>query len=123
MMRADEMAEQRKGSILSKFGTESELTIFRGMKPPKNSVGRAMWVKDAIHNLDEVVAKDTRDEIMHSNGVNCANHNTRVVKAAVSRRNKYETLDAFIEAEIKEPSKGTSLERQGSTLILSYRAR
>jgi hypothetical protein len=119
MARADEMAEQLKGSILSRLGTESEQTIFKGKKPPKNSVERAMWVKDVIQNLDEVVAVDTREEIMHGNGVNCANHN-RVVKAALARQNKYETLDAFLDAEIKKPSTGTSLERQGGALILSY---
>jgi len=120
MARADEMAEQLKGSIMSKFGAECEQTIFKGMKIPKTSVERARWVKDVIQNLDEVVAEDTRGEIMHSNGVNCVNHNTRVVKAALARRNKYETLEAFIDAEIKKPSTGTSLERQGGALILSY---
>ena len=120
MARADEMAEQLKGSILSRLGDENLQTIFKGMKIPKTSVERATWVRDVIQNLDGVVAEDIREEIMHGNGVNCVNHNARVVKAALARRSKYETIDAFIDAEIKKPGAGTSLKRQGSALILSY---
>jgi len=120
MARADEMADQLKGSILGSLGSEAEETIFRGEKPPKNPAKRAQWVKDAIGNLDKVVDEKTRVEIMHTNGVNCANHNVGVVKAALTRRGKFDSLEVFIDAEISKPHAGTSLEREGNALILSY---
>ncbi len=120
MTRADEMADQLKGSILGRLGSKSEVTIFGGEKPPKNPVKRARWVKDVISNLDETIDEKTRDEIMHGNGVNCANRNVGVVKAAVTRRSKYKTLEAFIDAEISKPQIGISLERDGDALMLSY---
>jgi hypothetical protein len=120
MTRADEMAEQLMGSILSRLTSEANQTIFKGNKPPKNPVRRAEWTKEAMRNLDENVDEVTREEIMHGLGVNCANHNVSVVKAALKRRGKHETLDAFIDAEIRKPQVGTSLERDGESLILSY---
>ena len=119
MTRADEMAEQLKGSIIGKLGVSGE-KIFEEKKAPGNPVNRAKWVKTVMRNLDEAVDKDTRSEIMHVNGVNCANHNANVVKAAVGRRNKHGTLAEFLDSEIRKPTTGTSLERDGDGLILSY---
>ena len=114
------MADQFKGSIISKLGPQAEKTIFKTENPPKNPVKRACWVKEAMTRLDELVDDATCVEIMHGNGVNCANHNVGVVKASIKRRSKYETLEAFIDAEIENPRKGTSLERDGDALVLSY---
>jgi len=120
MTRVDDMAEQLKGSITGKLGPEAEESIFRGEMPPKNPIKRAQWVKEVITRLDGFADEVTCAEIMHGNGVNCANHNVSVVKAAIKRRDKYDSLEAFIDAEIKKPQKGTSLERDGEDLILSY---
>ena len=120
MTRVDDMAEQLKGSIIGKLGSEAEETIFKEEKIPKNPVKRAQWVKEVINRLDEFADEATCKEIMHGNGVNCAKHNVSVVKAAIKRRDKYDSLETFIDAEIKRPQKGTSLERDGEDLILSY---
>lgn len=121
MTRADEMAEQLKGSIAEKLGPEAEAKILGGEKPPKSPAKRAQWVKQAMKNLDERTDAATREEIMHGNGVNCANDNDLgVVKAAVNRRSKHGTLESFLEAEIRKPPTGTKLERDGDALILSY---
>ena len=119
MARADDMAEQLKGSIINKLGPRAEEDIFK-VKTPKNPAIRAQWVKESIARLDESVDEATRGEIMHGNGVNCANHNVGVVKAAIKRRGKYRSLGDFIDAEVKTPQKGTSIERDGDALILSY---
>ncbi len=120
MARADEMAEQLRGSILEKLGPHAEETVFKGKEPPKNPVKRAEWVMEAIGNLDASVDAKTRIEIMHKNGVNCANHNVGVVKAALKRRGKHDTLDSFIASEIRKPPTGTRIEKDGDNLILSY---
>jgi hypothetical protein len=80
----------------------------------------ALWVKGAMERLDKVADKKTRLAIMDKCGVNCARVNSGVVRAALSRRKKFPTLDAFLEAEVKKPLKGTKLEKKGSTLVLSY---
>jgi len=120
MTRVDDMAEQLKGSIFDKIGPEAEESIFKGEKTPKNPVKRAQWVKVTITRLDEFADEATCAEIMHGNGVNCAKYNSSVVKAALKRRDKYDSIEEFIDAEIKSPQKGTSLERDGEDLILSY---
>ncbi len=119
MTRADEMAEQLKGSIIEKLGVDGE-KIFEGKEAPSNPVKRARWVKTVMRNLDEAVDKETRFDVMHVNGVNCADHNAKVVKAAVARRGKHGTLDEFLDSEIRKPQAGTSIERDGDGLILSY---
>lgn len=120
MTRADDLAEQLKESILEKLGPEAEKTFFDEKKPPKNPLKRAQWVKETIHKLDTYTDEETRTEIMHKNGVNCANHNQRIIKSAINRRAKYKTLDAFLEAEMKKPPTGTSLEKEGESYILCY---
>jgi hypothetical protein len=80
----------------------------------------AQWAKGAMERLDKLADKKTRVGIMEKCGVNCARFNSGVVKGAMSRRKKFSTLEAFLEAEVKKPLKGTKLERQGNTLILTY---
>ena len=120
MARADEMAQQFRGSIIGKLGPEAEKTIFKGKEPPKNSIKRAVWVKEAMENLDHTVDENTRTEIMRGNGTNCASHNSRVVSAALARRAKHRILESFLESEIRKPPSGTRLERDGASLVLTY---
>ena len=120
MARTDEMAKQFKGSVIGKLGTEAEKDIFNGKDLPKDPTKRAQWVKDALIRLDKTTDKKITSEIMRDNGVNCANHNIGVVKNALKRRSKHTSLENFIDAEIKKPTKGTSLKRENNALILSY---
>jgi hypothetical protein len=80
----------------------------------------ALWVKRAVDRLDKLTDKKTRTAIMEKCGVNCARFNSGVMKGALSRRKNFSTLEAFLEAEVKKPLKGTKLERRGHELILSY---
>ena len=120
MTRTDEMAEQFKESVIGRIGTKSEESIFKGKAAPKDPVKRVQWVKEALTNLDKTTEKKIINEIMHGNGVICANHNISVVKNALKRRAKYTSLEAFIDAEIKNPVKGTTLRHDGDALTLSY---
>lgn len=120
MTKTDEMAEQFRESIVNKLGLKVAETIFENKTIPKDPVKRAKLVKEAISNLDKLTNNEAVYEIMRNNGINCANHNIGIVNNAIKRRAKFSTLEAFIESEIKKPVKGTSLERDGGSLILSY---
>jgi hypothetical protein len=120
MTKADEMAKQFKESIIRRLGPKAEEIIFEDKAAPDDPVKRAQWVKEALTNLDKTTGNKIVDEIMHGNGVNCANHNINVVKNALKRRARFTSLEAFIDAEIKKPAKGTTLRRDGDSLILSY---
>jgi predicted hydrocarbon binding protein len=80
----------------------------------------ARWMKGAVERLDRLTDKKAGVDIMERCGVNCARHNSRVLKGAIARRKKHSSLDAFLEAEVKKPMTGTKLERRGSTLMLTY---
>jgi hypothetical protein len=53
-------------------------------------------------------------------GYNCADKNHRVIEKAVSRRKKYACIDAFLEVEQRNPTKGTKLVREGNIIYQSY---
>ena len=46
---------------------------------------------------------------MENSGYNCANINKRVIERGKSRRKKYKTIEEFLEAEQRNPMKGTNL--------------
>lgn len=114
------MAEQFKESIIGRLGPKAQETIFNGKAAPRNPAKRAQWVKEAITNLDKTTEKEIGNEIMHRNGVNCANNNINIVKNTLKRRGRYTSLEEFIEAVIKKPVRGTTLSHDGDTLTLSY---
>lgn len=120
MTKTDEMGDQFKGAVIGKLGEEAERNIFNGKAIPKDPIKRAQWVNDALISLEKTTDEQIINEIMRENGVNCANHNIGVMKNALKRRSKYTSLEAFIDVEIKKPTKGTSLKREDNALILSY---
>ena len=80
----------------------------------------AKWVKEAIEKLDSLVNEKTRNQIMENCGYNCAEINKRVIERAKTRRKKYRTIDEFLEAEQRNPMKGTRLAREGDVLYQVY---
>ncbi len=80
----------------------------------------AHWVKSAVERLDALVDEKSRVQIMQNCGYNCAKKNSRVIERAVARRKKFSNLDAFLEAELKSPQKGTRLELEGKVLYQFY---
>ena len=57
---------------------------------------------------------------MENCGYNCAEMNKGAIEEAVARREKFKTADEFIEAEQKNPMKGTGLVRKGNVLYQYY---
>jgi hypothetical protein len=85
--------------------------------------GVAAWMKQAMERLDALVDEPTRVRIMEACGAKCASINSSSAKEAKARRDKCASVDEFLEAEVKDPIKGTRLERDGDTLYQHYTPR
>ena len=104
-------------------GEEAKREITEGIEEITNTSKPeevALWVKNAMEKMDNALNEETKMKIMTSLGHNCAEINKRPIMTAVKRRNKYDSLDDFLEAEEKRPPKGTRLEREGNTLHYYY---
>jgi hypothetical protein len=80
----------------------------------------AQWVKNAMERLDASVDEETRVQVMQNCGYNCAEKNHKVIERALGRRKIYACIDDFLEAEQRNPIKGTKLVREGNILYQSY---
>jgi hypothetical protein len=83
----------------------------------------AKWVKDAMGRLDALVDEKTRNQIMENCGYNCATVNKGIIERAKARRNKFKTINEFLEAEQRKPMTGTKLVKEGNTLYQFYTPR
>jgi predicted hydrocarbon binding protein len=80
----------------------------------------ALWVKNAIERLDDLVDEKTKVQAMQNCGYNCAKKNSKVIERAVTRRKRYASIDDFLAAEQKNPPKGTKLAREGNIVYQTY---
>ncbi len=80
----------------------------------------ALWVKDAMDRLDAATTPEKCRQIMAGCGHNCCELHIGTVKAVAGRRQKFATEEAFLQAEVKKPAKGTRLELHGDHLIQYY---
>jgi len=80
----------------------------------------AMFVKAAMERLDASVDEETRIKIMENCGYACAKINRKAIDKFIAKRRKFKTLDDFLEAEQRNPSVGTRLERQGCMVYQFY---
>jgi hypothetical protein len=80
----------------------------------------ALWVKGAIHRLDEQAGAETGARIMQSCGESCARVNRVVVERARARRLKFANEAEFLAAELRRPPAGTRLELEGEVLYQVY---
>jgi len=87
---------------------------FNNLKPGSSKKEIADFVKKMMNRLDSSVEKKTRIQIMEKCGINCAEVNKNFIKKFVDRRNKYSSINEFLESENKKPFKGTRLEKDGN---------
>ena len=80
----------------------------------------AQWVKTAMERLDASADEKTRVLVMQDCGYNCAKKNHKVIEKALGRRKKHVCIDDFLEAEQRNPMKGTKLVREGNIIYQSY---
>ena len=112
------IAKERAGEEASNAFLSGRETIARA-----SSEGVAMWLKDAMARLEAVVSEQTLRTIMEECGYNCAQVNKKHIERMKSRRSKYETVDAFLEAEERSPAQGTRVERRGDIAYQYYTPR
>ena len=78
------------------------------------------WLQGAIERFDNLVDETTRITIMEQCGYNCAKINKNAIERMRKKREKFQTLDEFLEFEIKNPSKIQRIERDGDRIIQVY---
>ena len=103
-------------------GKEAEATVVAGSERiARASVGEvASWLKGAEERLDTRVDEQTRTQIMEQMGYNCSKMNRDHVERMLAKRNRFETLEAFLEAEEEKPTPGTRLVREGDVVYQFY---
>jgi len=80
----------------------------------------ALWLRGAIDRLDALIDEGARTEIMAQCGFTCAQMNRDHIERALARRNEFDSLDAFIEAEAAVEAQGSYLEQDGDVVYQYY---
>lgn len=80
----------------------------------------AAWLQSAIDRLDAEIPENTRTAIMETMGLQCAEMNRGHIEQALVKRQSFDSLEAFLEAEEKHPSRGTRLVREADTIYQCY---
>jgi uncharacterized protein DUF6144 len=117
------MIEQIGGNIEQYAGIEDSKKIMAGSEELTEHTARrdvARWVKTAMDRLDTEVDKGTAARIMENCGDNCSKKNHSVIKTYLMKRDKFGSVDKFLEAEIQNPMLGTRIERDGDILYHIY---
>jgi hypothetical protein len=121
ILALQENIERLAGREVSGQVMQGSDTITKSSKPRPQEV--ALWVQGAMERLDALVDEGTRNQIMTNCGYNCALANSSPIKRAQARRQRFDTLDAFLEAEQQNPPAGTRLVRDGNVLYQFYTPR
>jgi hypothetical protein len=104
-------------------GYDIRLKVMQGSEKFKSAskpAEVAEWTKTAMDRLDLLTDGATREQIMLNCGYNCSLVNQRPILNAKSRRAKFPSEEAFLEAEVKKPPKGMRFERDGKTILQYY---
>jgi hypothetical protein len=112
------------GATIGRFASEKARDrIMAGSEGVAEGSGEAVtaWLRGAIDRLDALVDEETRVQIMEQMGFNCAEMNRSHIERALAKRNAFETLEAFLEAEERKPQPGTRLVRDGDVVYQHYR--
>ena len=83
----------------------------------------AGWVKGAMERLDNLVDEETRNQAMLNCGYRCIAAHKSVMYKMRAKRQQYETLDEFLQAEEQNPGRGTRLTREGAIVYQYYTPR
>jgi len=114
------------GEVKRLAGPEIYSSVMEGSKQMaanSNPEKAALWVKGAMERLDALASESTREEIMLACGYNCILVNKRPLEAAKSRRRKFPTEEAFLEAEMQKSPRGFRFEHDGDILVQFYTPR
>ncbi len=117
--------EEIGGCVEAIAGSEARAQFMQGfeMLPLSNPRKVALWVKEAINRLDELVDGSTRTQVMLECGYNCQRVNSRPMQSGRTRRRKYPDEESFLSAEMQNPPRGMRFEREGNLLLQFYTPR
>ncbi len=121
LLTLQEHIERLAGPEVSSQVMQGSDPITKSSNPKSEKV--ALWTQGAMARLDALVDQETRQQIMTNCGYNCALVNSTPLRKAQARRKKFDTLDAFLEAEQQHPPAGTRLVRDGYILYQYYTPR
>jgi hypothetical protein len=113
-------------SIEQAVGAETAHRVMEGSQQiteTTKSAKIAAWVKGAMEQLDSLVDKTTRNQIMMNCGIQCALVNRNVIDKGRARRKKFPTEEAFLQAEQRHPPLGTRVRREKDALLQIYTPR
>jgi hypothetical protein len=111
------------GHVEELAGKKVRDKVMEGSEKTAKSTDRtqtALWVKEAIDRLDAATTPEKCRQIMTACGYNCIAKNKGLAQGIKNRRQKYQTEEEFLKAEIKKPVHGIRLERKGNILIQYY---
>jgi hypothetical protein len=116
------MIEQFGGEVESVAGKDVRDAVMVGADKLKASSSPdkvSLWVRDAVDRLDTLAGDDART-VMEKCGAACGQVNHAMTDRAKVRRARFATEEAFLDAEVKKPSKGTRVERKAGVLYQVY---
>ncbi|MBU7025473.1 MAG: hypothetical protein HXS48_00915 [Theionarchaea archaeon] len=111
------------GMLIGQFaGEEAKKRIMGGSEQitDLSSEEVAEWLKNTMNKLDTLIDEKTRIQIMENCGFNCAEINKNHIENTLAKREKFKTLDEFLEAEEKNPTQGTRLVREEGIIYQYY---
>ena len=111
------------GVLVGRFaGEETRETIMAGSEGIADASAEevAAWLRGAMDRMDALVDEATRMQIMENLGFNCAEVNSSHISRMVAKREKFATLEDFLEAEERKPTRGTRLLREGDVVYQHY---
>lgn len=101
---------------------EVQQQVLKGSENLKKSSRAEMstWLQSAMQRFDALVEEGTRNRIMQDCGYNCARVNKSTIERMGRKREKFSTLEEFIDNEAKHPSKIQRIERDGDRILQYY---
>ncbi|MHC1783851.1 MAG: hypothetical protein AB9891_14050 [Anaerolineaceae bacterium] len=117
------MIEQLGHEITEAAGQEVSNRVMEGaggITAKTKSPVIALWLKDAMDRLDEQADEGIRIKAMTACGLNCSKVNHIAIDRGKVRREKFNSEEDFLAAEMAKPSAGTRMERDGGILYQIY---
>ena len=105
----NELDKDISEKILEGFEVQDEIDINR----------LAAWFAGVVERMDNQLPVDIRAKIMKSMGYGCAIMHNEHIKVK-QRRDKFNSLEAYIEYEKKNPHPGYSVSGDGDRLLIAY---
>ena len=108
-------------TIRNETGSEVSEKILEGFQAPDEEDRDSLseWLSGVIARMDNLLSGDVRAKIMKSMGYGCAIMHNEHIKAR-QKRDKFASLEEYIDFEEKNSYPGYSVRRDGDQLLVTY---